>query len=115
VDVGGDRYRRVRDCPHPVPVAVIENYRLWSTHKDAKNKVAETRSSTLFDTVAVYLAVRQDLCRMERVGLRVDDKGFTVVDDTAKKINAAMAWKSLDGFRDWLVERLTAQPAGRQP
>jgi inosine-uridine nucleoside N-ribohydrolase len=113
VDLAGDRYRRVRDSANPIAAAVIENYRLWSTHADANNKAADSHSSVLFDTVAIYLACSQDLCRMERLGLRVNDQGFTVPDDAAKKINAAMAWKDLDGYRDWLVTRLTTKRAAK--
>jgi inosine-uridine nucleoside N-ribohydrolase len=115
VDLSGERYQRARDAANPIAAAIIENYRLWSTDKDAKNKAAESRSSTLFDTVAVYLAVSQDLCRMESVKLRVTGDGFTVLDNQAKEVNAAMSWKSLNGFRDWLTDRLTAAPARVQP
>lgn len=107
VNLGGDRYRRVRDSQDPIASAVIANYRIWSTDKDKHNQAAETRSSTLFDTVAVYLAFSHDLCTMERLGIRVDDKGFTLLDEQAKRMQVATAWKSLDGFRDLLVERLT--------
>jgi len=107
VTLGGERYRQVRDARTPVPAAILENYRFWSKAKDPKNDVAERQSSTLFDTVAVYLAVSQELCRMERLGIRVTDDGFTVMDDQAKTVRAATGWKSLDGFRDWLVGRLT--------
>jgi hypothetical protein len=34
--------------------------------------------------VAVYLAFSQDFCRMERLGIRVSDDGFTRLDDHAK-------------------------------
>ncbi len=108
VTLDGDRYARIRDSANPVAKAVIENYRAWSTDKDKNNRVAETRSSVLFDTVAVYLAIRQDLCRMERVRLRVTDDGLTVPDPNGKLVNAAMSWNTLDGFRDWLTTRLTA-------
>ncbi len=103
VNLDGDRYARVRDSKDPIAATVIENYRIWS-----KNKAdAEKHSSTLFDAVAVYLAFSQDLCTMEKLGVRVDDKGFTVIDPLAKQINAATAWKNLDAFRDLLVTRLT--------
>jgi inosine-uridine nucleoside N-ribohydrolase len=115
VDLGGERYQRLRQSPNPITAAILENYRVWSTHNNAQNKAAETHSSTLFDTVAVYLAVSQDLCRMERLGLRVTPQGFTAIDDSAKKINAAMSWTSLDGFRDWLVNRLKGSRAGFRP
>jgi inosine-uridine nucleoside N-ribohydrolase len=116
VDLSGARYRRVRDSKNPITAAIIENYRLWSTHQDASNKTAESRSSTLFDTVAVYLACSRDLCRMERLGLRVTPEGMTVEDPQAKQIEAALAWKSLDGYRDWLTDRLTtAAPQPKAP
>lgn len=104
VNLAGDRYARVRDSKDPIASAVIENYRIWSK----KKADAENHSSTLFDTVAVYLAFSQDLCTMEKLGVRVDDKGFTVLDPSAKQINAATAWKNLDAFRDLLVERLVS-------
>lgn len=110
VTLDGERYRRVRDAQEPVAAAIIANYRIWSQRDNPTNTVAERRSSVLFDTVAVYLAVSQDFCQMERVGLRVTDQGFTVPDPSARAVNAALEWKSLDGFRDWLVQRLTSKP-----
>ena len=115
VDLSGDRYRCVRDSANPIAAAVIENYRLWSISQDAKSNAAESRSSTLFDTVAVYLAAGHDLCRMEQLGLRVTDEGFTAIDDRAKRISVATAWKSLDAYRDWIVQRLTGQRPGSRP
>jgi len=99
----GERYSKVRDSKDPVTALIIENYGIWS-----KNK-AQKRSSTLFDTVAVYLAIHQDFCVMERLGLRVTDDGSTVIDDSANRIATATAWKDLDGYRDFLVTRLTTQ------
>lgn len=106
VDLSGERYRRVRDAADPIPAAIVANYRLWSTHKEPQNTAADHRSSTLFDTVAIYLAFSQDLCTMERLNLRVNDQGFTVLDPEGKAMHVATAWKNLDGFRDWLVTRL---------
>ena len=37
-----------------------------------------------------------------------DKKGMTVEDPAAKKMEVAVSWKNLDGFRDMLVERLSA-------
>jgi inosine-uridine nucleoside N-ribohydrolase len=109
VDLSGDRYRRLRESANPIAVAVIENYRVWSLSQDAKSKAADSHSSTLFDTVAIYLAITHELCLMEQLGLRVNDEGVTVIDDRAKRISVASSWKSLDGYRDWIVERLTAE------
>ncbi len=109
VNLSGKRYSKVRDSKDPVAAAVIANYRIWSTAKDKNNQAAESHSSTLFDPTAVYLAIRQDFCNMERLGIRVDDQGFTRIDDQAKPMQVATSWKSLDGFRDFLVERLTGK------
>jgi inosine-uridine nucleoside N-ribohydrolase len=107
VQLKGDRYQKLREAKTPVALAVMENYGLWSRHQNPNNDVADRQSSTLFDTVAVYLAFGQDLCRMENLGVRVTDDGFTRLDEGAKKVTAATAWKNLDGFYDLLVARLT--------
>ncbi len=109
IDLTGDRYARVRDSKDPVARTIIENYRIWSVaqNKGQPTQVAEERSSTLFDTVAVYLAFSQQFLKMEKLGLRVDDAGFTRIDPAAKTLNVATEWKDLDGFRDFLVQRLT--------
>lgn len=113
VNLSGARYASVRDSKDKIAVAVIENYRMWSTHKDKNNDAAESRSSTLFDTVAVYLAIEQDLCKMEELGIRVTDDGRTLIDESAKTMNVATQWTSLDDYRDWLVKRLTASASQR--
>jgi inosine-uridine nucleoside N-ribohydrolase len=107
VNLDGERYRRVRDSKDVIAATVIENYRIWSKATNSHDEGAEHHSSTLFDTVAVYLAMNQDYCQMERLGVRVTDDGFTIIDPQANMVNAATAWKNLDGFRDFLVTRLT--------
>ena len=67
----------------------------------------DTVTSTLFDTVAVYLAFSEELLEMETLGLRVTDDGYTLVDENAKAIRCATGWKDLAAFEDLLVERLT--------
>lgn len=103
VDLFGEQYAAVRDSKDPIAAAIIENYRMWSKDK----RRAEERSSTLYDTVAVYLALSRDLCKMETLGIRVTDDGMTVIDEKAKQVDVATEWKDLNAFRAWLVERLT--------
>jgi inosine-uridine nucleoside N-ribohydrolase len=105
VTLDGARYQRMLQSRDPVPATIVENYRLWSkaNHNEAE---AKRHSSVLFDPVAVYLSFAQQFCKMERLGIRVTDDGFTVIDDQAEQMNVAIAWKDLDGFRDFLVNRL---------
>jgi len=56
---------------------------------------------------AIYLASCEDLLRMEDLGIRVTDDGFTVRDDKAKRMHVAVEWKDQYAFEDLLVARLT--------
>lgn len=110
INLAGEKYRKVRDSKDPVAVAILENYRLWLAHANngkGDTKPADSRSSTLFDTVAVYLAFDQSRCNMETLGIRVTDDGFTKIDSDAKKVSAATSWKNLGAFEDLLVNRVS--------
>lgn len=110
VTLTGDKYRRVRDSTDRTAADVIANYRVWVA-SDAKlpPDLADQHSSTLFDTVAVYLAMRRDLLVMEKLGLRVTDDGYTVIDPQAKHVSVATKWKDLGAFEDFLAERLAGK------
>lgn len=109
VKLQGEKYRRVRDCPDPLVRAVIENYRIWAKAGNLGD-IAERESSVLFDTVAVYLAFSEELLVMEKLGIRVSDDGYTLIDPGAKTINSAVGWRSLAAFEDFLVQRLSGGP-----
>ncbi len=103
VSLDGKRYAAVRDCPYKLVRALIQNYRIWCGPSPGR---ADKASSTLFDTVAVYLAIDDAFCQMETLPIRVTDDGYTVVDRAAKKIRIASKWKDMNGFQDYLVQRL---------
>ena len=107
VHLKGDKYRKVYECQEPLTKALIENYGVWcKAHKNLPSDMAQTKSTTLFDTVAVYLAFSEELAKMEELGIGVTDDGYTVIDQNAKKIRCAMEWKDLSAYEDFLVERL---------
>lgn len=110
VQLRGDPYRKVRDSRDPVAVAILENYRVWAASSgDANLKtLPETASSTLFDTVAVYLAISHDLCTMKQIRLQVTDDGFTRVDPAGKTVLAALEWNDLGRFEEFLASRLSS-------
>ncbi|NLH42983.1 MAG: nucleoside hydrolase [Planctomycetes bacterium] len=121
VVLDGPKYQMLLQKDSPIVKALLENYRLWlvdGLQQDRKDldeagrlRLAQERlhhgSSTLFDTVAVYLAVSRDLVEMKEVPLLVTDDGFTRVVEGAKMVHCAVKWKDLDGYETWLVERLT--------
>jgi inosine-uridine nucleoside N-ribohydrolase len=121
VHLDGLKYQKVLKRKSPLTDALIENYRAWqkqgvlNEHKDLSDQEAAKKadekvnssSTTLFDTVAIYLAMSTDLLKKEKLGIRVTDDGFTRIDDKAKVINCATEWKDLGAFEDFLVNRLT--------
>ena len=116
VQLKGERYARVRDSRDPLARAVIENYGLWCKTKDwcvndAEHVVA--KSTTLFDPVAVYLAISRDLVKTETLGVRVTDDGMTVPDPAARPLAWATDWKDLGAFEEWLAARIAAAPPAR--
>jgi inosine-uridine nucleoside N-ribohydrolase len=108
VHLRGDKYKKVRDCDDPLTKDLIYNYRIWRlNNKPGEIKTDENASSTLFDTVAVYLAFSNELCKMERLPIRVTDDGYTRIDEKAKKMRVATAWKDMAAFEDLLADRVT--------
>jgi inosine-uridine nucleoside N-ribohydrolase len=115
------KYQEVLKRNSTLTRALMENYRAWykqgilNQNKDLSeeelnkrvDRQVNSRSTTLFDTVAIYLGMSTELARMEELGVRVTDDGYTRIDDEAKVINCATKWKDLGAFEDFLVVRLT--------
>jgi inosine-uridine nucleoside N-ribohydrolase len=104
ITLEGEKYQAVRRCQDPLIQAVINNYRIWLGHQVTQGDV---KSTVLYDTVAVYLAFCEDFLKMEDLGIRVTDDGYTVRDKNAKCVHVAVGWRDLGAFEDFLVERLT--------
>jgi inosine-uridine nucleoside N-ribohydrolase len=104
VNLAGERFQKVVASNDPLAKALIDNYRIW-----ANNKKVDV-SSTLFDTVAVYLALPgpKRLTKIEELRIKVSDDGMTRIDPAAAKMAVATQWKDLDGYRDLLVKILTS-------
>jgi inosine-uridine nucleoside N-ribohydrolase len=110
VDLGGKRFRALIDSDDPLVKALLDNYRIWAKNDNVKS------SSILFDTVAIYLAYPgpKELCEMEDLTITVDHKGMTAIDPKGVKMQVAISWKNLDGFRDLLVDTLLGK-TGKEP
>lgn len=121
VHLRGDKYQKLLHRDSAITRNLLQNYRIWQAdgikneRKDIEpadltrlvNERLNSASSTLFDTVAIYLAIRTDLVKMEQLPVAVTDDGHTKIVGGAKMIDCAVEWKSLEGFEDFLVERLT--------
>jgi inosine-uridine nucleoside N-ribohydrolase len=115
------KYQKVFKKNSPLTAALIENYRAWQKEglrrsdknlgeaelNERTDQRVNSRSSTLFDTVAIYLAMSTELVKMEELPIKVTDDGYTRIDDGGKVMKCATAWKDLGAFEDYLVDRLT--------
>ena len=106
-----DNYRRINDSDDPWLAALIENYKVWlpgASYMDPDTDPSKI-SSTLFDTVAVYLAAEQDLVQMRDLPLRITDDGYTVIDEVDGRIvHCATSWKDLPAYKKRLTDILMA-------
>ncbi|MEM7610708.1 MAG: nucleoside hydrolase [Pseudomonadota bacterium] len=109
VVLDGDNFRRLYDSDDPWLDALMENYRVWLPGAPFVDPNQDTTriSTTLFDTVAVYLAASTDLVEMQTLPLRVTADGYTIIDpDDGRPVNCAIAWKDLDAYERYLVRTL---------
>lgn len=96
------KYQAIAESSDPLLKAVIENYHIW-------NDGPAKQSSILFDTVAIHLAYSRAFLRVEELGVRITDDGYTVLDHAVRSMQVAIDWHDLDGFEDALVQRLTVK------
>ncbi|MFT7460213.1 MAG: inosine-uridine nucleoside N-ribohydrolase [Planctomycetota bacterium] len=110
VQLKGEKYQRLFKNENSWVKILMDNYRIWLpnvTWLDPKPDLSKM-SSTLFDTVAVYLTYSQDFLVMESLPLRVTDDGFTVIDKVnGRAVHCATGWQDMAAFEDRIVELIT--------
>ena len=109
VRLEGEAYKKVAEADNASMPEVIENYQVWLTANGAAD-INASRSSVLFDTVAIYLAFSEELLEISEINVTVDDDGKTVIDENGKSIRVATNWRDLPAFNALLAERLLNAP-----
>lgn len=102
VKLAGQRFESLTQSGDPLTQAVLENYRIWAQKRDL------TESSTLFDTVAIYLALLgpKPFVQLEELKINVTKDGMTAIDSRGRPMSVATAWKDLPGYEDWMTDLL---------
>ena len=92
--------------------AVIESYCIFAPRvKWMRCDYFATRSTTLFDCVAVYLASSEEWVETETVSFRITDDGFTRRSaDGPLHARVALRWRNLGAFEAYLASRLLTKP-----
>ena len=109
VDLEGEDYHAVWCATgDPLMRALIENYCVWAPRVPWMNcDFFATKSSTLFDCVAVYLAYSTELLNFETITFSVTDDGYTKRDPAGEfTAKIAMSWKDQVAFERHLSRRL---------
>ena len=111
VTLDGERFGALYCNDDPWLDALMENYAAWlptSPYMDPDTDPTKT-SSTLFDTVAVYLAAERNLVEMKALPLTITDDGYTIIDEqSGRMVDCAIGWKNLEAFKNLLVKTLLA-------
>ncbi|MFY9923070.1 MAG: nucleoside hydrolase [Opitutaceae bacterium] len=109
VSLTGERYHAIwSSTGDPLLRAVIESYCVFAPRQNWMNcDFFATRSTTLFDCVAVYLAYSEDLVETEAIRFDITDEGYTRRDaGGAYRARVAIRWRNRDGFEAQLAGRL---------
>ena len=113
VALEGENYHAIWSATgDPLLRALIEGYCIFAPRVNwMKCDFFATRSTTLFDCVAVYLAYSENNLEIEPVTFNVTDDGFTRRSASGPfKARVALRWKDLGAFKTHLTHRLLGQP-----
>jgi inosine-uridine nucleoside N-ribohydrolase len=111
VGLAGERYHAIWSATSdPMLRAVVESYCIFAPRQSwMVCDYFATRSTTLFDCVAVYLAYSEDLVQVETVSFDITNDGFTRRSASGPyRARVALHWKNRDGFEAQLAGRLLA-------
>lgn len=110
ITLKGDNFQKVLESKDPLARAAIENHFGWyEAIRDsdmARGLDPEHASSTLYDTVAVYMAFSEELLEMESLPIIVTDDAKTMVSDDGQVTHCAMNWKDQDAFEQLVADRI---------
>jgi inosine-uridine nucleoside N-ribohydrolase len=112
VSLAGERYHAIWSATgDPMLRAVIGSYCIFAPLQTwMKCDFFQTRSTTLFDCVAVYLAYSEDLVETETIAFQVTDDGYTRRSAAGPfRARVAIRWRNRDGFEAQLAGRLLAR------
>jgi inosine-uridine nucleoside N-ribohydrolase len=112
VTLTGERYHAIWSATSdPMLRALIESYCIFATRQTWMIcDYFTTRSTILYDCVAVYLAYSEELVEIETVSFDVTSDGYTRRSPQGPfKARVALRWKNRDGFEAQLAGRLLAR------
>jgi len=111
-DLRGADYHRIWCATDDAAVrALIENYVIFAPRVPwMRCDFFTTRSTTLFDCVAVHLAHSEEWVEIEKVRFQITDDGYTLRDPAGPfKARVALRWKDRAAYEADLANRILAR------
>lgn len=103
----GKRYKSLFNSDQPGIKALLENYKIFSNMVTwMEVDYYDEHSTTLFDTVAVYLAYGEDFLDIKPISVAVEEDGLMYLDPNGVKVKVAYKWINIDGFYDHIIDCL---------
>lgn len=108
ITIGGSDFQALKTSKDVQLQTIFENYAIWAKLVTwEKVDYQDVRTSTLYDAVAVYLAMPEhDFLPTESLTIRVNKQGIMHRDNRGHKLNVAMQWHDKAAFYQWLTQRL---------
>jgi len=97
-----EEYAEMLKCEEPSVKLLIDSFNAWKDYYKCEDEMRGT-SSRLYDTVAVHLASTREFLKMESLKIRVNDEGYTMIDNEAgMPIDCAIEWTDRRGYSKFL-------------
>lgn len=109
VSLTGARYHAIWSATtDPMLRTLVSCYCAFAPNQNWMNcDFCATRSTTLYDPVAVYLSYSEELVEVERISFDITDDGFTRrAPGGPYSARVAIRWRNRDGFEAQLAGRL---------
>ena len=103
----GELLERFMKSDNLIVKSIKENIEIWKKKIIPKMILSKkNQTSVLFDTVAIYLGFSEEMINIEELKIEITDKGFTQISKSGDLVRCATSWKDLQGFKNFLVDRL---------
>lgn len=107
IKLEGEQYRSILNSESSELQAIIEGYRIWNQSFMGGGLFdPDNSSSTLYDTLPIYLAIHPENLLIRNIKVKVTKDGFTKRDSEGYSVRAALRWKNMIHFKNFLTERL---------
>jgi inosine-uridine nucleoside N-ribohydrolase len=100
----GEDYQKILKSEQIIPKLILENYEIWAWPKQITQY--PIKSSVLYDTVAIYLAITTENIELEELGIAIDRKGRMKINKKIPVTKCAVRWQNQAQYHTWLVNRL---------